>query len=60
MSGENEYKSYFHAKTLLRYHIIFSTKYRYKCLNSIRDIIFNAFKHAEKNSRFEILTMEID
>ena len=29
---------YSHAKTHIRYHIIFVTTYRRKCLNQIRDI----------------------
>lgn len=57
---ENAYDCRFHSKTLLRYHIIFSTKYRYRCLNPIRDTLFSAFRDAESKSDIEILTMEID
>ena len=39
---ENAYDCRFHSKTLLKYHIIFSTKYRYRCLNPIRDTVFSA------------------
>ena len=45
-----EYESIAHAKTRLRYHIIFSTKYRRKCLNEIKEEIFNSFKYAEEKS----------
>lgn len=55
-----EYETFNHAKTRLRYHIIFSTKYRRKCLTDIRDIILESFKYAESISHFKILTMEID
>ena len=54
------YKSIAHAKTYLRYHIIFSTKYRRKCLNGIRQSVYDAFKLAEQKSDFKILVMEID
>lgn len=33
MAKENKYKTYGHAKTRLRYHLIFSTKFRKKCLS---------------------------
>lgn len=32
----SKYECFAHAKTKLRYHIIFSTKYRRKCLNYIQ------------------------
>ena len=54
------YESFGHAKTRLRYHIIFSTKYRRNCLSMIRDIVLNAFRQAEMNSKISILEMEID
>ena len=49
---ENAYDCRFHSKTLLRYHIIFSTKYRYRCLNPIRDTMFNAFRDSRKQIGF--------
>ena len=55
-----KYKTYSHAKTKLRYHLIFSTKYRRKFLNDIRDSVLNAFNHAESISQFKILIMEVD
>lgn len=51
---------YSHAKTHIRYHIIFVTKYRRKCLNQIRDDVFDAFRECEKNSHIRILNMNID
>lgn len=49
-----------HAKTSIRYHIIFSTKYRRKCLNEIKDIVLESFKYVESISEFKILYMELD
>ena len=54
------YKTYGYAKTNLKYHIIFSTKYRRKCLSQIRDIILDSFRYVENKSSFNILKMEID
>ena len=57
MSG---FKTYGHAKTRLRYHFIFSTKFRRKCLNEIHDSVLEAFRNADEKSNFSILTMELD
>lgn len=57
---QNRYETTSHAKTRLRYYIIFSTKYRRKCLNQIRDDVLNSFKYAESISDFRILYMEVD
>lgn len=54
------YKTYGHAKTNLKYHVIFSTKYRRKCLTGIHDAVVAAFRHVESKSKFSILTMELD
>ena len=54
------YKTYGHAKTNLKYHIIFSTKYRRKCLTSIHDDVIDAFKYVQAKSDFDILKMELD
>lgn len=56
----NKYESFGHAKTRLRYHIIFSTKYRRKCLNEIHDKVIESFRMAEMQSHFRIHTMELD
>src|SRR5574344_158622 len=60
MEDHEKYKSLAHSKTRLRYHIIFSTKYRRKCLNQIHDSVLDCFKEAEANSNFKILVMELD
>jgi putative transposase len=49
-----------HAKYKLRYHIIFSTKYRKKCLTEIREAVLDSFRYVESISNFKILQMEID
>lgn len=55
-----EYKSTAHAKTSLRYHLIFSTKYRRKALTGINDRVLEAFRYAEANSNVRIIEMNTD
>ena len=47
-----------HCKTYLRYHIIFVTKYRRKCLSNIKDDVFVAFRYVEDKSDITIHTMK--
>lgn len=54
------YKTYGHTKTNLKYHFIFSTRYRRKCLTSIHDEVTDAFRYVEQRSNFSILKMELD
>ena len=49
-----------HSKTRLVYHIIFSTKYRRKILEPIKDSIVESIKYAEEKSSFKILYMNTD
>ena len=51
---------YSHCKKHLRYHIIFVTKYRRKCLNQIKDEVFDAFRYVESKSHIKIHTMNLD
>lgn len=60
MAKDTKHKTYGHAKTRLRYHMIFSTKFRRKCLNQIHDIVIDAFKYIEMKSDFSILAIELD
>ena len=60
MAKDNAYESFNHAKTRLRYHIIFCTKYRRKCLNPIRDVVIESFREAERRFHFKIHHMELD
>ena len=57
----SKYECFAHAKTKLRYHIIFSTKYRRKCLNYIHDDVINVMQLAEQKTKsFHIELMELD
>lgn len=60
MKPEFKYKTYVHAKTHIRYHLIFSTKFRRRCLDGIRDDVLAAFRQAESVSHFRIHRMEPD
>lgn len=55
------YKTLNHEKFILRYHIIFSTKYRKKCLNAIKEDLFASMKRAEgSQDKWKIEVMEAD
>ena len=54
------YECYGHCRTRLRYHIILVTKYRRKCLEPIKDSMFQALKEAETRSHLKIHYMNID
>lgn len=57
----SDYKTLNHEKFVLRYHIIFSTKYRRKCLTAIRDDLLASMKRAENlQNKWRIEIMEID
>jgi len=43
----SEYSTLGHGKFKIKYHIIFSTKYRRRCLELIHDSLLAAFKRAE-------------
>ena len=53
-------KGYSHSKTYLRYHIIFVTKYKRKCLDKIKQDIFDAFRYVEDKSHIKIYNMNLD
>lgn len=55
-----KHEVYNHAKTRLRYHVIFSTKYRKGCLKSIEHEVISAFREAEKTSAFRLLNIGVD
>lgn len=57
----SKYERFSHAKTKMRFHIIFSTKYRRKCLNYMHDDVLNVMQTAaNKNRKFRIELMELD
>lgn len=58
---DKKYRTFNHAKTRIKYHLIFSTKYRKNVLEPIRDEVLQTMKLAQQaNKNFEIDIMEID
>ena len=55
-----DYESIAHAKTRLRYHVIFSTKYRRNCLLEVKDEVLNSFRYGESISDYKILVMNLE
>jgi putative transposase len=49
-----------HRKVHLRYHIIFVTKNHRKCLEYIKEKVFDAFRYTESKSHIKIMKMNID
>lgn len=60
MKMDDLYECYPHKKNRVRYHIILVTKYRRKCLDSIRSHVFQAFSECSKHSDIKIHRMNID
>lgn len=57
----SKYECFSYAKTKIRYHIIFSTKYRRKCLTSIHDNVLEVMNKTEQiYKNFHIELMELD
>jgi len=57
----SKYECFSHAKTKIRYHIIFSTKYRRKCLTSMHDSVLEVMNKTEQiYKNFHIELMELD
>ena len=57
---KKDYQTNAHAKHRLRYHIIFSTKYRQKCLNMVKEQVLESFRYGEGLSDYQILTMNLE
>ena len=55
-----KYETFNHAKAHIRYHIIFSTKYRRDCLAGIEDSLTQCFNDIASRSNFRILEIGID
>ena len=61
MRKTKKFECFRHAKTRLRYHIIFSTKYRHMCLEPMHDDLMNCMIDVSKKQKtFEIEYLEID
>lgn len=57
---KDKYKTYAHAKTHIRYHLIFSTKYRRDCLSEISEELVKIFNEISQKSHFKVLHIGID
>lgn len=56
-----EYKSLKNKKYKMRYHLIFSTKYRRKCLEPLRECILDSFeKFTKSHFNIRVIIAEID
>lgn len=55
-----KYKTLNHGKYLLRYHIIFSVKYRRNILEPYKSVIDDVFEEVEEKSDFHILFKKTD
>ena len=60
MQFEDNSRTRNHYKGELNYHIIFSTKFRRKCLSQIEQELYEAFRYCESKSHFTIKTMKQD
>ena len=49
-----------HVKAHIRYHIIFSTKYRKKCLDKIKDEVISSFMKCASRYDFNIYNINLD
>ncbi len=57
----SEYETLSHEKFKMRFHVIFSTKYRQKLLGPIRDELMASMKRAESmQNKWSIEIMEVD
>ena len=57
----NRYNTLNHEKYRIQYHIIFSTKYRKKCLEPVKNDLLESMKKAESlQNKWNIETMETD
>ena len=60
MQFEDNSRTRNHYKGELNYHIIFSTKFRRKCLSQIEQELYEAFRYCESKSHFNRKTMKKD
>lgn len=58
--GAYKKRGWGHSKTHIRYHIIFSTKYRRKCLNEIKNDVIKCFVDCAERSDFNIYNINLD
>lgn len=56
----SEYESFNHQKYRLHYHLIFSTKYRQKCLVGLEDVLIDIIKQISRGSKFKVIVAGVD
>ena len=56
----SRYQSLNHSKFRIRYHLIFSTKYRRDCLVGIEDSVVQVFREIGDMSEFGVIEVGID
>lgn len=54
-----KYDTYNHAKVHIRYHLIFTTKFRRNCLDGIKEDLLEILKGIEKRSHFRLIHITI-
>lgn len=54
-----KYDTYNHAKAHIRYHLIFTTKFRRNCLEGVKDDLLEILKGIEKRSHFRLIHIAI-
>ena len=54
-----KYDTYNHAKVHIRYHLIFTTKFRRSCLEGVKGDLLESLKGIEKRSHFKLLYIAI-
>ena len=57
---DDKYITYSHAKVFIRYHLVFSTKFRKPCLSVIKETIVSAFRYVDSHSKFNIERICVD
>ena len=58
--NKNIYDSLNHSKCHIRYHFIFSTKYRKKCLEGIENEVKDIFMDISKRCNFRVMYIGVD
>ena len=53
-------ESFHHSKGLVRYHLIFSTKYRMKCLLWLEDLVYESIDRFVAASDFVVLSCGVE
>lgn len=56
----SKYQSLNHSKFRVRYHLIFSTKYRRKCLIGLEDSLIESFKRIEDGCDITVYEVGVD